>query len=222
MSERYDPFGRPIDGDHPWAKPAEETGPGGLPGGFLPPESPTAAPVSAPVAPAAPVTAPELPSTAAWSTDPPRRTGAPAGAQFATWGSRVGAYIVDAVVELVIVFVLALVAAAAVNGDTATGFVILGAAFVVGVVYPTVLLARWNGQTVGKRAMGIRVVGEGGAALTLGQAAMREIVMRGLVINVIGSITFGIVGILDVLWPLWDKENRSLHDHGADTWVVRA
>jgi hypothetical protein len=24
-----------------------------------------------------------------------------------------------------------------------------------------------------------------------------------------------------VLWPLWDKQNRSLHDHGADTWVVR-
>jgi uncharacterized RDD family membrane protein YckC len=84
------------------------------------------------------------------------------------------------------------------------------------------MLATRNGQTVGKRAVGIRVVGEGGAPLDWGRAAMREIVMRGLVINLIGTVTIGIVSLLDVLWPLWDKQNRALHDHGADTWVVRA
>jgi uncharacterized RDD family membrane protein YckC len=83
------------------------------------------------------------------------------------------------------------------------------------------MLATTNGKTVGKRIVGIRVVRAGEEPMTWGRAAMRELVMRGLVIGLIGTITFGIAGILDVLWPLWDKQNQSLHDHGAETWVVR-
>jgi uncharacterized RDD family membrane protein YckC len=30
-----------------------------------------------------------------------------------------------------------------------------------------------------------------------------------------------ILGLMDVLWPLWDEENRALHDFFVDTRVVR-
>jgi uncharacterized RDD family membrane protein YckC len=226
LSERYDPFGRPIEGDHPWARPAEESA--GLPGGFLPPQAPGTTP--APAAPAAPVPAPERPEGATWSSvglpaavpGAPAQSGAPAGVEFASWGARAGAYVIDAIIETVLAAVIALPVAGAINGATGAGFAVFGVIFLVFLLYPTLMLATRGGQTVGKSAVGIRVVGEGGAPMTWGRAAMREVVMRGLVINLVGSITFGIVGIVDVLWPLWDKENRSLHDHGADTWVVRA
>jgi uncharacterized RDD family membrane protein YckC len=223
VSERYDPFGRPIEGDHPWAKPADQEG-GSLPGGFLPPEPPPGAPESTP----ATLTTPEAPAT--WPTEAPSGwSAAPAGARvtgppveaLATWGARAGAYLIDVLIEGAIGFAIGIVAVAAGAGSTASGFVIFGAATLAALLYPTTMLARTNGKTVGKRTLGLRVVQEGGKPITWGRAAMREIVMRFFVIGLIGTLTFGIASVLDYLWPLWDKENRSLHDLGADTWVVR-
>ena len=37
-----------------------------------------------------------------------------------------------------------------------------------------------------------------------------------------GSITFGLLWLLDCLWPLWDDENRALHDMIVNSRVVRA
>jgi uncharacterized RDD family membrane protein YckC len=34
--------------------------------------------------------------------------------------------------------------------------------------------------------------------------------------------TLGIVSLIDVLWPLWDEENRALHDFVVNTRVIRA
>ncbi|MCW3066853.1 MAG: rane protein/domain-like protein, partial [Solirubrobacterales bacterium] len=149
-------------------------------------------------------------------------SGAPPADSLAPWGSRVGAYLIDAVVEAILALVLALPLVAIVSPDnTASSVAILVATAVVILGYPTVMLATTNGKTIGKRLVGLRVVRAGGAPMTWGRAAMRELVMRGLVIGLIGTLTFGIVGILDLLWPLWDKQNQTLHDHGAETWVVR-
>ena len=71
-----------------------------------------------------------------------------------------------------------------------------------------------SGQTVGKRACGIRVrTDAGGRSVTAG-------VGRNLVARVIGSIP--VVGLIDVLWPLWDSNKQCLHDKAASTIVVRA
>ena len=35
-----------------------------------------------------------------------------------------------------------------------------------------------------------------------------------------GSLTFGIAPLVDYLWPLWDEENRALHDYLVDTRTV--
>jgi uncharacterized RDD family membrane protein YckC len=46
-----------------------------------------------------------------------------------------------------------------------------------------------------------------------GQSAIRWVVEFVLGITVIG-------GILDILWPLWDTRNQTLHDKAAGTVVV--
>ena len=272
MSEKYDPFGRPIEGDHPWAQPAEQES-AGLPGGFLPPQAPagaTAAPapvaperpeapspaaVEAAGSPPAPSSAPAPPAAAsapaqASRSAPPASApaqwpplpgsapvvrggpapvrGAPPDDVLASWGARVVAYVVDSFIVGVLAFGFAFVVAAIARSGRSAADVgnLAGVVAVIAVVpiwalYATASLAMTNGRTIGKRLCHLRVVQEGGAPMTWGRAAMREVIMRGLVITVIGTITLGIAGVLDVLWPLWDKQNRSLHDHGADTWVVR-
>jgi uncharacterized RDD family membrane protein YckC len=123
---------------------------------------------------------------------------------------------------MVLAVIVALpVAAIFSSDDTAAGIATIAVTVAVVLGYSTVMLAMTNGKTIGKRMMGIRVVRAGAEPMTWGRAAMREIVMRGIVIGLIGTLTFGIAGILDYLWPLWDKQNQSLHDHGAETWVVR-
>ena len=55
--------------------------------------------------------------------------------------------------------------------------------------------------------------------MTFGFAVLREVVIKGLLFGIVGSITGGIAPLLDVLWPLWDEENRALHDFVVDTRV---
>ena len=84
------------------------------------------------------------------------------------------------------------------------------------------MMARTNGKTLGRMAIGIRVVRANGraddvrlrdAARGRGQGAP---VRRHQLAHRSGSRS-----LLDVLWPLWDEENRALHDFIVDTRVVR-
>jgi uncharacterized RDD family membrane protein YckC len=88
--------------------------------------------------------------------------------------------------------------------------------FTIGTVvyYPYFWVTR-AGQTIGMKAMHIKVVRTDGGAVTVGPAIMRAIGMY-----VIDSIVFGIP--LGVLWALWDAKNQCWHDKMADTVVVRA
>jgi uncharacterized RDD family membrane protein YckC len=62
-----------------------------------------------------------------------------------------------------------------------------------------------------------------GQRMSFGWALLREVIIKGLLFNAIGgSVTFGLAGLLDVLWPLWDEENRALHDFVVQTRVVLA
>jgi uncharacterized RDD family membrane protein YckC len=70
-------------------------------------------------------------------------------------------------------------------------------------------------------AMGIRVVRANGQPMTFAWAMLREVVVKALLFGIAGSLTFGLASLLDVLWPLWDEENRALHDFVVDTRTVR-
>jgi uncharacterized RDD family membrane protein YckC len=70
-------------------------------------------------------------------------------------------------------------------------------------------------------ATGCRVVRVDGRPVDLGWALLREAVVKGLGLGLVGGITGGIAYLVDFLWPLWDDENRALHDMVVSSRVVR-
>jgi uncharacterized RDD family membrane protein YckC len=151
------------------------------------------------------------------------------GQPLASWGSRLGAYLIDALILLVPVIVLTVIVVAIAAGSD-TGAIVTGilgflAFLVVAFIYAPVLMAREgvnNGQTWGKQMLGIRVVRDNGQTMTFGWAALREIAVKGLAVTIASSIIPFIPWFLNFFWPLWDDENRALHDMICSTHVVRA
>jgi uncharacterized RDD family membrane protein YckC len=92
---------------------------------------------------------------------------------------------------------------------------------IIALLYAPLMMARTNGKTLGRMAVGNRVVRANGEPMTLGVATIREVLVKTLLFGFIGSITIGIASLVDVLWPLWDDENRALHDFVVDTRTVK-
>ncbi|MDN3358789.1 RDD family protein [Actinomadura sp. DC4] len=92
-----------------------------------------------------------------------------------------------------------------------------GITAIIAIVYYTFQHGKW-GQTIGKRALGIRVVrSQDEGPISYGTAAWRVVFEYLLAI-----ITFGIGGLLDIAWILWDPRKQALHDKVAKTYVVKA
>jgi uncharacterized RDD family membrane protein YckC len=70
-------------------------------------------------------------------------------------------------------------------------------------------------------AMNIRVVRTSGEPITFWFAMLREVLVKAIGVSLAGTFTFGLAGLLDSLWPLWDEENRALHDFVVSTRVVK-
>lgn len=147
-----------------------------------------------------------------------------------------GAYLIDGLVILVpaaILFVLLVGGAIGLSGNdedvavgAAIGAVILWLLLlaVVYLLYAPMLMRRGglrNGQTWGKQLLGIRVVRDNGQPYGFGSAALREVVLKFLAVNIASSIIPLIPFLLDYLWPLWDDQHRALHDMAASSHVVR-
>jgi uncharacterized RDD family membrane protein YckC len=69
-------------------------------------------------------------------------------------------------------------------------------------------------------AVGIRVIRANGEPMTFGFAMLREVAVKSLLFGIASSLTFGLASLADVLWPLWDEENRALHDFLVNTRVI--
>lgn len=158
----------------------------------------------------------------------------PSGGQLvlAGWWRRAGAAIIDGlIVGALAVVVMAPLGIGLFSADTGGGalaaiaglFVAGLVLAVIGFLYAPLLMARTNGQTLGRMATGIRVIRTSGERMSFGWAMLREVAVKGLLINAVaGSVTFGLATLLDYLWPLWDEENRALHDFLVQTRTVRA
>lgn len=91
--------------------------------------------------------------------------------------------------------------------------------------YPPVVW-RMKGQSIGKKLLRIAVINDDGNPPGLVRIALREVVMKVIILDamvVIGSVGFAIseiVFILDGMWPLWDRGKRALHDRLACTRVI--
>jgi uncharacterized RDD family membrane protein YckC len=209
--------------------------------GWLPPQPPPGAPTP-PAAPlprpgpegppgptgTPPYTGPIPPG--GWTQPPPRPPAAFAGAQLASWGSRAGALLLDALVILGLSIAL-LAPGGIVLGvaSTALGIVLLSVGglgyVIILILYGPFLMrreGRRNGQTLGKQWVGIRAVRDSGEPFTWGPGLLREFVVKNLLFGWVGGFFLYIPTLLDYLWPLWDDQNRALHDMVASTHVVRA
>ncbi len=83
------------------------------------------------------------------------------------------------------------------------------------IIYLIVLLGGNGGRTVGNLVLRTRTIdGRNGQPCAYDRAVIRTLVEVALSITIIG-------GILDILWPLWDKQNQTLHDKAAGTVVLR-
>lgn len=150
----------------------------------------------------------------------------------AGWWRRVGAFVIDAIlIGIVALLIMAPlgIGVFATGADDDGSILALIAGFIVGMLviavvalaYAPVMMGQTNGKTVGRMVTGIRVVRADGKAITMGFAALREVAVKALLIGTVGgSITFGLASLLDVLWPLWDDENRALHDFVVNTRTV--
>src|SRR5919205_1285514 len=89
--------------------------------------------------------------------------------------------------------------------------IIDGILLLLTIAYLTYLEGSPSGQTVGKKAMGIRVIDfRTGGSIGYGRAFIRWI----------GRYVSAIACLLGYFWMLWDKEKQTWHDKFANDVVV--
>lgn len=144
-------------------------------------------------------------------------------------GSRFLALAIDLVLQvallLALVVGLTMIAAKLPNSDHPTGGPVekfaeaLVVAAIVAVVfaiffgYFIIIEALWNGQTPGKKALGIRVVRDGGYPLDFGASIVRNLIRMGEMI--------AFFYLFSAVSTLLSPENKRLGDYAAGTIVVR-
>lgn len=198
------------------------------PPGQQPPEQPPQPPPAAPQAPPGGYQGQMPPGGWQYPVAPPKPVWS--GPPLASWGSRVGAQLLDGLVVTVAIGVMVVPGVLLLIADqTVIGIVLLGlAAFgwlAVYVFYGGYLMQRdgeRNGQTLGKQWVRIRVVRDTGQPYDLGSGLLREFVVKQLLFVWVGSAFGGIPWLVDSLWPLWEDENRALHDLIVKSHVVKA
>lgn len=171
---------------------------------------------------------PSGPPQPAATTRPPAPAGA-TGTTLASYGRRVGGWLIDWVLVGVVSSVVLLPAGgffhttstSDANGLTTqqTSIGISGWGFVISAVlvvgYGTVMCGSRRGQTVGMMAVGVRAVdplvgGPIGYGRAFGRAALEYAL----------AVLLFIPWVIDMLWPLWDSRNQTLHDKASRTIVV--
>jgi len=162
--------------------------------------------------------------------------GAAGSYPFAGFGARLGATLLDALILGIPIGILYGIAAAlffgtaqmgtnsaggttitGVNGGaTAISVILYIIVVVVAFLYEPLMTARKgprNGQTIGRRIVGIRIVNAAnGGPITTGQAWGR------FLFRIVSGLPF----YLGYLWMLWDSKQQTWHDKVASTLVVKA
>ena len=141
--------------------------------------------------------------------------------ELASWGRRLAALALDGLILGAAVFGAVMLAGVSmtelndllVDGDTMTliALFVLPEAF-----YDTVMIGSRN-QTLGKMAVGIKVVdADDRAPIGYARAFRRWLSTAAL------WALFTVPGVVDHLWPLRDRRNQTFHDKLARSVVVRA
>ncbi len=186
-----------------------------------------------------PATAPQSPP--AFPTQTPTQGGYPPPPPpqheqtppYATWGIRLGGYLIDFVIFAVVLVVLALLFRHSHSLDvhlmakkgarrrsfSAVPFLITAVLYVA---YGTILCGSARGQTVGMMAVGVRAVRDQTfEVLGYGRALGRAVVEGVFRLLSLFTVFLGLIWLLDMLFPLWDSKRQTLHDKVAGSVVLR-
>jgi uncharacterized RDD family membrane protein YckC len=132
-------------------------------------------------------------------------------------GARIGAQIIDQILAIVISFGLGMILAttgAAVGGEAAAGLagigIFIGLLVLLG--YFSLLEGLWDGQTLGKKLLGIKVVKEDGSECDIGASLIRNL------LRIIDGMFYYAVGF--IFMASSDTRQR-IGDRAAGTVVVR-
>ena len=132
--------------------------------------------------------------------------GGPSGPRAGFW-QRVAAILIDSLILVVLQFVVVGVLAAISEDAAIIGYFIV---IVAGIAYYVMLEGGESGQTVGKKALNIRVYDlKQGGPIGYGRAFIRYI----------GRIASSIF-LIGYLWSIWDSEKQTFHDKFAGSVVV--
>jgi uncharacterized RDD family membrane protein YckC len=200
---------------------ATGAGPPSFPGGGSdsPPPMPPPPPPSYPTPPAGGYPPPQ----AGYGAAP----GVPGTSPYASWGLRLGGYLIDGVILAVVQAILnrlfrhtntLTVHMTMTRNGTVThnsiSFVALIIGSVIGILYGTILIGSM-GKTVGMMAVGVRCVrDETHEAVSYGTAFVRAVIER------VFFVLFP-VWVVDMLFPIWDAKRQTLHDKVVHTVVLR-
>ncbi len=128
-------------------------------------------------------------------------------------GSRFLALAFDSLIQVGLVLFLVLVVAVLSTGGNWTVALAWAAAFLIYYGYFAIFEIVWNGQTPGKRVVGIRVVKESGRPLTAAETIGRNL------LRIVDQIPgFYLVGVITALT---NKQNKRLGDFVAGSILVR-
>ena len=173
---------------------------------------PNNVPVSVPVPPPAPAVIPA-------STPQVQQPQPQSGVQYATTWSRILARFIDAVIVSVPILVtgfisgilMALLGAPSPSTNGSISMVISMVVNLIGygfMIFYYIYFTGSKGQTLGKKAMKIKVVKERDNSVPgYGAAFLREIV--------------GLIFSIGYLWAIWDSKKQGLHDKIAHTIVIK-
>ncbi|MBV8896850.1 MAG: RDD family protein [Acidobacteriaceae bacterium] len=148
-------------------------------------------------------------------------------ANYATWANRVIAYLIDFIFVAGGMLVLYLVAGGFLgalgslgrSGQNAAGagccmiLMLFPVTTLLVGLYNRVYLIAKRGYSIGQGVVKIKVVDVNGSLLSAGTLFIRLLAQA-----IIGGIP--IVGLLDLLWPLWDDCRQTLHDKAVGSYVV--
>ena len=163
-------------------------------------------------------------STYETPTAPSEEAGTPSGPELAGRGRRLGAYLIDLIIAGIVLGVLAVLNLGISLEDLARDPMTQQMSTAGGIAYLVIFmvingyLLVTKGQTLGKLALGIRIVdaASNGAATAVKLLGLRYVlVMLVAVIPIIG----GLLGLIDFLF-IFREDRRCVHDLLAGTKVV--
>ena len=127
--------------------------------------------------------------------------------EIASVGQRIGAWLVNGVIGI-LVGVVGFLVVAVIGGFPQLPVFAFAIAYAV--VYMWLVSTR--GQSPGKMAIGIKIVKTDGTSIGIGTTLLREI---------IGKIVSSIILLLGYIWILFDGKRQGWHDKIASTYVVK-